>query len=145
MGMDLNRREFLRAGAVLGAATVLPTALHGAASRRVTPAEFKRRLRGPIVSIPTPFTADFRVDGTGLRRMIEMNLRNQIVIFELTAGDSQYAFLAYDEIKQLARMVAEDVGNRGMSIIGTGPWWTERTIDFAGHVESVGGTGSPSA
>jgi len=140
MVMDWNRRQFLRAGALLGAATALPSALRGPASQPVTPAEFKQRLRGPIVSIPTPFTPDFRLDGPGLRQMIEMDLRNQIVIFDLTAGDSQYSFLAYDEIKQLARMVAEAVGNRGMSIIGTGPWWTEQTIDFAGYVESVGGT-----
>src|SRR6267142_129084 len=106
MVMDWNRRQFLRAGALLGAATALPSALRGPASQPVTPAEFKQRLRGPIVSIPTPFTPDFRLDGPGLRQMIEMDLRNQIVIFELTAGDSQYSFLAYDEIKQLARMVA---------------------------------------
>ena len=140
MGLDCDRREFLRAGALLGAATALPAGLKRSISEPVTPAEFKLRLRGPIVSLPTPFTADFRIDGAGLRRMIEMNLRNQIVIFELTAGDSQYSFLAYDEIKRLAAMVAEAVGTRGMSIIGTGPWWTERTIAFARHVESVGGT-----
>jgi dihydrodipicolinate synthase/N-acetylneuraminate lyase len=118
----------------------LPAPLRGASAGALSPAEFKQRLRGPIVSIPTPFTADFQLDGPGLRRMIEMNLRNQITIFELTAGDSQYSFLAYDEVKQLARMVAEAVGDRGMSIIGTGPWWTARTIDFADYVESIGGT-----
>jgi len=137
--MDWNRREFLRAGTLLGTATALATTLQGAAAH-VTPAEFKQRLRGPIVSIPTPFTSDFRLDGAGLRRMIEMDLQNQITIFELTAGDSQYSFLAYSEIKQLARMVSEAVGTRGMSIIGTGPWWTERTVDFARYVESVRGT-----
>ncbi len=139
MTMDWNRREFLCAGALLGAATALPSTIQAAAGR-ITPEGFKQRLRGPIVSIPTPFTKDFRLDGSGLRRMIEMNLQHQITIFELTAGDSQYSFLAYDEIKQLARMVGEAVGDQGMSIIGTGPWWTERAIDFANHVELVGGT-----
>jgi 4-hydroxy-tetrahydrodipicolinate synthase len=97
-------------------------------------------LRGPIVSIPTPFTADFHLDAAGLRRMIGIGLQNNITIFELTAGDSQYSFLSYDETKQLARVVADAVSGRGMSIIGTGAWWTERTIDYARYVESIGGT-----
>ncbi|MGB7191379.1 MAG: dihydrodipicolinate synthase family protein [Acidobacteriaceae bacterium] len=136
----LDRREFLKTGALLGAATVFPKELMGAARNRTAPTEFKQRLRGPIVSIPTPFTSEMQLDRAGLHRMIKMGLENQIDIFELTAGDSQYSFLAYDEIKSLAQIVADSVGDRGVSIIGTGPWWTERTIDFAHHVESMGGT-----
>jgi 4-hydroxy-tetrahydrodipicolinate synthase len=139
MFTEWNRREFLRAGAVLGTTAALASAAKAAGSV-FAPADFKQRLRGPIVSIPTPFTSDFQLDGVGLRRMIDMNLRRQITTFELTAGDSQYSFLSYDETKQLARMVAEGVGDRGMTIIGTGPWWTSRAIDFAKYVESIGGT-----
>lgn len=135
-----DRREFLKAGALVGAATVFPKELMGVTSNRTAPTEFKQRLRGPIVSIPTPFTSEMQLDRAGLHRMIKMDLENQIDIFELTAGDSQYSFLSYGEIKSLAQIVADSVGGRGMSIIGTGPWWTERTIDFAHHVESVGGT-----
>ena len=135
-----DRRTFLKTGGLLGAATVFPKKIMGAALGRMTPSEFKQRLRGPIVSIPTPFTSDMQLDRVGLHRMIKMDLENQIEIFELTAGDSQYSFLSYEETKSLAQIVANAVGSRGMSIIGTGPWWTERTIDFAHHVESVGGT-----
>jgi dihydrodipicolinate synthase/N-acetylneuraminate lyase len=137
---EWNRREFLRVGAALGTATVLPGASKAAGGRVFPPGDFRQRLRGPIVSIPTPFTSDFQLDRLGLQRMIDMNLRNQITTFELTAGDSQYSFLSYEEIKQLARIVAEGVGDRGMTIIGTGPWWTSRAIDFARYVESIGGT-----
>lgn len=136
---EWNRREFLRVGAVLGAGPVLSPTVK-AAGAAYAPLDFKQRLRGPIVSVPTPFTSDFQLDGVGLRRMIDMNLRNQITTFELTAGDSQYSFLSYDEIKHLARMLVEGVGDQGMTIIGTGPWWTSRTIDFAQYVESIGGT-----
>jgi dihydrodipicolinate synthase/N-acetylneuraminate lyase len=141
MGIDWNRREFLKAGALVGASRSLPITLQGfGANLRMTPQEFKERLRGPIVSIPTPFTGDFRLDATGLRRMIQMGLDNKITVFELTAGDSQYSYLTYEEIKQLAQLVTATVGNRGMSIIGTDAWWTERTIDFARYAESVGAT-----
>lgn len=138
--MTWDRREFLKAGALLGAAAAFPKKLVAAADNRIMLAEFKQRLRGPIVSIPTPFTSEMQLDRAGLHRMIKMDLENQIEIFELTAGDSQYSFLSYEEIKSLAQIVVSSVEGRGMSIIGTGPWWTERTIDFAHHVESVGGT-----
>jgi len=138
---EWNRREFLRAVGVVGASRAFPCVTQSAtASSRLSPAEFKRRLRGPIVSIPTPFTADFRLDSVGLRRMVEMDLRNNISIFELTAGDSQYSFLAYDEVKHLSRVLTDVVAGRGMTIVGTGPWWTERTMDFAHHAESIDAT-----
>jgi dihydrodipicolinate synthase/N-acetylneuraminate lyase len=141
MHFNLDRREFLKSGAMAAAAHSLPFELQAAAGHaRMTPAEFKEKLVGPIVSIPTPFSADFRLDAAGLRRMIGLGLQNNITIFELTAGDSQYSFLSYDETKQLARLVAETVSDHGISIIGTGAWWTERAIDFSRYVELVGGT-----
>jgi dihydrodipicolinate synthase/N-acetylneuraminate lyase len=141
MRFDLNRRDFVKIGTFGAAAYAAPFKLQAAATpRRLNPAEFKEKLRGPIVSIPTPFTADFRLDAGGLRRMISMGLHNNITIFELTAGDSQYSYLSYDEIKQLASMVVEAAGDRGISIIGTGAWWTDRALDFARYVESIGGT-----
>ncbi len=141
MSIDFNRRRFVKAGALAAAAYAMPLKMHAApASVRMNPAEFKEKLRGPIVSIPTPFGADYKLDIPGLRRMISNCLQHNITIFGLTAGDSQYSYLSYDEIKQLARVVAEAAGDRGMSIIGTGAWWTERVIDFARFVESVGGT-----
>lgn len=136
---DWSRRTFLRAGALAVAAQALPRAA-GAANARspLAPAEFKRRLRGPIVSLPTPFRADFQIDTKGLRTMLEADLHHGITLFDLTAGDSQYASLSYDEIKGLAQFVAQTVGDRGLVIVGTGAWWTERVVDFASHAEAVG-------
>lgn len=141
MHVAMNRREFVKTGSLAAACALVPLKLAAAAAPvRLAPADFKRKLSGPIVSIPTPFTADSRIDEAGLRRMIAMDLEHDITIFELTAGDSQYTYLSYDEIKQLARMVATAAGDKGMSIIGTGAWWTDRAIDFARYVESIGGT-----
>ncbi len=140
MHSALNRRDFVKTGTLAAAFALAPLRLSAAGPVRLTPAEFKEKLRGPIVSIPTPFTADLKIDEAGLRRMIAMDLQHDITIFELTAGDSQYTYLAYDEIKQLAHMVVDAAGTRGMSIIGTGAWWTDRAVDFARYVESIGGT-----
>jgi len=138
-----NRREFLKAGMLAGMASSFPVPAlppFKTGTQRMSPADFKECLRGPIVSIPTPFTRDFRLDIAGIRRMIDHALNHGIQIFELTAGDSQYSYLSYDEIKELARLVTQAIGTRGVSIVGTGAWWTERAIDFARYAESVGAT-----
>jgi len=141
MQFNRQRRDFVKLGTLAAAACALPIPLKAATnSIHLAPAEFKNRLRGPIVSIPTPFNAEYQLDVPGLRRMIAMGLRNNIRIFELTAGDSQYTYLSYEEIKQLARTVVEAAGSDGMSIIGTGAWWTSRAVDFARYVQSIGGT-----
>jgi hypothetical protein len=71
----MNRRMLMRqAGNGLAAsvlATMLPTAVTAnAASSKDRATEFKQQLRDPILSIPTPFTADLAVDYRGVRRMI---------------------------------------------------------------------------
>jgi len=141
MQTDWKRRDFLKAGVLAVAASGPLPAISALTSRPgLSPAEFKQRLRGPIVSIPTPFTADFQLDAAGLRRMMQRARQRDIRIFELTAGDSQYSFLSYDETKQLARLVTAAAGDRDMTIIGTGAWWTERALDFARYADSIGAT-----
>jgi 4-hydroxy-tetrahydrodipicolinate synthase len=129
----MDRREFLYAAAAIGVFARPLRAL-------VPPREFQRRLRGPIVSIPTPFTAGFQVDYEGLRRIIRQALDHEIRIFELTYGDSQYRYLAYQEIRELAHAVVEAVGGGGMTIVGSGPWWTGQAVEFARYTESIGAT-----
>lgn len=139
---QMNRRAMLGSALAiaLGRNLLQPSASASTHSPALTPMDFKEKLRGPIVSIPTPFRADFHIDTVGLRNMLEMDLHNHITTFDLTAGDSQYAYLSYDEIKQVARLVTEVVGGRGITIVGTGGWWLERTIDFAKYAESIGAT-----
>ena len=136
----LDRRSFLGSALAVGLASGLHAApvMTAPARPRLTPEEFKRRLRGPILSVPTPFTGDFKVDYEGLRRMFRRALDYGIEIFELTMGNSQYASLSYEEIKELTRVMAETVGDKGLTIAATGPWWTEWAIDYARYAESVG-------
>src|SRR5689334_14762065 len=61
-------------------------------------AEFRRRLVGPIQSQPTPIAENFAVDYDGIRKVVGRGLSYGVKIFELTAGNSQYFALSYDEI-----------------------------------------------
>ena len=38
---------------------------------RLSPEAFKARVRGPILTVPTPFTRDFAVDYEGVRNMVK--------------------------------------------------------------------------
>jgi dihydrodipicolinate synthase/N-acetylneuraminate lyase len=104
----------------------------------LTPAEFKSRLEGPIQSNPAPFNARFEVDYEAVRKMIKRALHYGVRVFALTAGNTQYQSLTYDEIQELTRVVAESVDGRGLVIAATGDWWTQRAVDYARYAESVG-------
>ena len=59
-------------------------------------------------------------------------------VFALTAGNSQYDRLTYDEIKGLTATLVKAVNGRGMVIGATGPWWTGQAVDYAKFAESAG-------
>jgi dihydrodipicolinate synthase/N-acetylneuraminate lyase len=104
----------------------------------MSPAEFKRRLEGPILSSPSHFKANFEMDYQALRQMIQRALRYGVNIFALTAGNSQYQSLTYEEIKEATRVMAETVDGRGLTIAATGDWWTGQAVDYARFAESIG-------
>ena len=138
---QLNRRNFLRLGTTgVGLATSAGShfASGAVAKNPMSPEEFKRQLKGPILSIPTIYAADFRVDYDGIRHMINHAAKAGVRVFALTNGNNQYDRLTYDEIKQLTRVMVETVAGRGVTIAATGPWWTGPAVDYARYAESVG-------
>ena len=109
--LEFSRRTFL-GGAVgvgmtsafdsLGSLDRLGNGLYAgvqSTTRIPTPDEFKRKLRGGIVVIPTPFTADFKVDFSCLRRMIRGALAKGFQAYELTYGDGRLWCLSEEELR----------------------------------------------
>ena len=108
-------------------------------ARTVTsPSDLKSGLKGPICSIPTVYTEDFGLDAKGFGRVVETGVKAGCWVFTLTAGNSQYDRLTYDEVKQLTRTMVESVGGRGLTIAATGQWWTGQAIDYARFAENTG-------
>lgn len=138
----LTRRGLLALAGI--EATVLVT--HGAAPARGesrsrsarTPDEARERLKGPILSIPTTFTADYRVDHRGVATMIRRGIEHGIPVFAMTAGNGMYTSLLYDEIKDLTRTMVEAIGGRGVAVAAGGDWWTGQVVDYARFAESLG-------
>lgn len=153
-GTKQSRRSVLKkafAGAAVGITTIhgtrsqalsrtlfKPAGFQSAGRSPMSPADFRKRLEGPILSSPTPFKANFDVDYQALRRMIQRALNYGVSIFALTAGNSQYQSLSYEEIKESTRVMVEAVNGRGLTIAATGDWWTGRAVDYARYAEKVG-------
>ena len=108
------------------------------ASRSASPEQFRRELEGPILSIPTPFTRDGAVDYDGVREMIRRARAHGIRIFNLTGGNSRYDMLAYDEIRELTRVMQEAAGADALTIGCAHEFWTARLLDYARYARSLG-------
>lgn len=142
-----SRREFLK----LAGATALLAAAPGVSlaepkpgtpvstlTRPLGPQAFKKHLAGPILSLPTTFNADLSVNYDAVHQMIGRAKRYGIPIFELTAGNSKYKCLSYDEIKGVTRAMVEAADGRGLTIAATDAWDVRQAIEYAQYSESLG-------
>jgi dihydrodipicolinate synthase/N-acetylneuraminate lyase len=104
--------------------------------RPLDPEAFKRALAGPILSLPTTFNEDLSVNHDAIHRMIGRAVCYGIPIFEMTAGNSKYDSLEFDEIKAVTRSMVEAADGRGVTIAATGAWPTEQVIEYAKFCEA---------
>lgn len=123
----------------------------GPSTRLLTPEEFKQRLSGPILVIPTPFRDDLSIDYQGVRNMIQGALGHDLKVVALTAGDSKYSVLSEDEIRAMTKTMVEAAGDRALTIGATGRWTLEEgetvedlvrhIVSYARFAENVGVNG----
>ncbi|MFB3903704.1 MAG: dihydrodipicolinate synthase family protein [Acidobacteriota bacterium] len=137
-----NRRSFLKlAGSGAAAAAVAPairTGRFARAGKGMSPDEFRSRVRGPILSFPTPYKADFSIDYEAVRRIIGRGIDAGIGVVTLTAGNNQYDILSYDEIRLLTKVMVEAAGGKAVTIAAAHFWWTRPIVEYAKYAESVG-------
>jgi dihydrodipicolinate synthase/N-acetylneuraminate lyase len=118
-----------------------PSITNPAFKRPLGPQEFREALAGPIMSLPTTWNEDLTVNLDAVHNMVERGVRFGVPIFELTAGNSKYEYLTFDEIKSVSRAMIEAVNGAGITIPATGPWPTEQVIDYAKFCEERGADG----
>src|SRR5207244_8675717 len=123
-----GRRQFLAAA---GAAVLGHPVAAAAGRTRISPEDFRKRLVGPVLSFPTCYTADFRLDFPAMRRIIELGARAGASLFTLTSGNNQYDRLTHDEIKELTTFLVRTVNGRGLTMAATGPWATGQAVAYA--------------
>lgn len=130
-----HRRWFLKAAAASLLAVPPPRSARAAT---LSPEEFRKRLRGPILSMPTVYTKDFKVDHQGIKNQIELAAKKGVKVFALTSGNNQYDRLTYQEVRALTNTMVETVAGRGVTIAAVGPWWTGQCEDYAHYAKSLG-------
>jgi 4-hydroxy-tetrahydrodipicolinate synthase len=102
------------------------------------PQEFRDKLKGPVFPIPTFFTDDFAVDYSALKRYVAFLLDAGAKILYLAYGTGEFMSLSYEEIKEIARTVAQMADGRALLFTDTGTWATTRVVEFANWVEGIG-------
>jgi dihydrodipicolinate synthase/N-acetylneuraminate lyase len=110
----------------------------GAQKKLLTPLEFKERLKGPILSFPTPFTESYEIDYKGIEDMIRPALAYGCGIVALTSGNSKYHLISYEEVRELTSFVVKAVDGRALTIASTGIWDREDVMDYVRYAEMLG-------
>lgn len=154
MRSGASRRSFLKwSGAAVAGAMALPgmslakdasTAVAATPaskkklSRPLDPQQFRAALAGPIMSLPSTWNEDLTVNLDAVHKMIGRGLRYGVPVFELTAGNSKYSCLTFDEIKSVSQAMVEAADGQGITIAATGAWPTEQVVDYAKYCEERG-------
>jgi 4-hydroxy-tetrahydrodipicolinate synthase len=100
--------------------------------------EFRSRVRGPVCSIPTPFTKDGDIDERGVRSIIDVGLEGGSQVIMLTEGNSLFSILSDYEIGQLTRLVVEHAAGRAVTVAADSLWWTSKVVEFASWCRDLG-------
>jgi 5-dehydro-4-deoxyglucarate dehydratase len=100
--------------------------------------ELRDRIRGPVNSIYTTFTADGELDWPGIRNMVETGIAGGSEITLLTFGDSQLDFLTNEETAELTRVIVEQSAGRSLTVAATRRWSQRDTLAFAEYCREIG-------
>ncbi|MGH2559276.1 MAG: dihydrodipicolinate synthase family protein, partial [Thermomicrobiales bacterium] len=100
--------------------------------------ELCARIRGPVNSIYTSFTAEGEVDWSGVRNMVEAGIAGDSEISLLTFGDSQLDFLGDQEVADLTSVLVDQSAGRALTVAATKRWWQGQTLEFARYCRELG-------
>ena len=95
-------------------------------------------MRGPVVTIRTPFNRDGSIDQTGLRNFIDFSISNGCKTLILTWGDSHFLCLSEVEITELTKLTVEHVAGRALVVSADMSFSTRQAVEFAKHCKALG-------
>lgn len=105
---------------------------------KLTRAEIRDALTGPIWSICTPFLRDGSIDYTGLCRQVDWIIAAGGRTVLLTAGDSHFIILSDQEIADVTRATIEHCAGRAMVVAAARTYGTPQSIEFAKFARHAG-------
>ncbi len=103
-----------------------------------TPEVVRDKIKGPVIGLPTLFTEDFQINYAGIHQHVDFLIDRGIEVLMLSVGISEYQHLSEEEIRMVAKTVAQAAAGRATVIAETDPWWTNQAVEFAKYAEDVG-------
>ena len=101
--------------------------------------KFLEKVVGPVIPIPTPFTANEEVDYAALSTYVDYLVSHGIKNIMTTVGTSRFNLLTDEEIKKVNQTIVEAAKGKAITMVAnpiTGG--TRNTIAHAKHAEEIG-------
>jgi 4-hydroxy-tetrahydrodipicolinate synthase len=95
-------------------------------------------LSGCYTALITPMRNNLEIDYEGLQRLVEFQIREGVngILAVGTSGESPS--LDWNEHNKVIQRVYEAVGNKGLTIAGTGSNSTQEAIEATSHAQHIG-------
>lgn len=100
-----------------------------------------RKLRGSIVALVTPFTADGTLDRTALKNLVEFQIKNGTDAISPCGTTGEAPTLSNAEYEEVVGTVVEAVKQRVPVIVGAGSNDTAKAIKLSQMAERLGADG----
>jgi 4-hydroxy-tetrahydrodipicolinate synthase len=98
-------------------------------------------LRGILVAIATPFTADGSVDENALRQMVDRLAGDGVHALIPCGSTGEFAALTHQERRRVVEIVIEQAAGRIPVVPQTGAMTTSEAIELSRHAERAGAAG----
>ena len=96
------------------------------------------KLEGVFSVLPTPFTADDRVDHDGLRRIIDLFLKAEVSGFTILGVTSEVSRLSEKEKREVVESVLKHISGRVPVVVGTTAEGTHTCIESSRAAVAAG-------
>lgn len=97
------------------------------------------KITGPVIPLPTPFTASYEVDYAALGAYVEFLVRSGIRNVMTTVGTSRFSLLTEEEVKKVNETVVKAAAGKAVTIVANPQvGGTAKAIDYARHAEAAG-------
>ncbi|MBP88024.1 MAG: hypothetical protein CMJ64_15080 [Planctomycetaceae bacterium] len=107
--------------------------------------QFRTKMAGNFIALPTPFHDDFSLDLETLRclvrRLMDAGYRTGNGVLLVGGAAGEFATLRTEERKRVAEVVVEEAAGRIAVIVGAQDTSTMRVLELARFAESIGADG----
>ena len=98
-------------------------------------------IRGIVGTPVTPFTADNRVDGANLQRLVDFLIRQGAHAIGLPMHIGENISMSVEERREVARLAVEAAGGRVPVLVNTSLSGTDEVVALSRHAQAVGARG----